>query len=95
MVKFDHFSSRQTNTKVYIKLTKIQGKNSKLKGEKLKLKQKTQGLGKIKNTVCRKSVEKKGCVNPSAIVSFQMETLFLFIPLAFRIKASALPNHFS
>ena len=34
-------------------------------------------------------------VNPSAIVSFQMETLFLFIPLAFHIKASALPNHFS
>ena len=26
-----------------------------------KLKQKTQGFGKIKNAVCRKSVEKKGC----------------------------------
>ena len=62
MIIFDHFSRISEGIekcKVYIKLTIIQGKNSKLKGEKLK--QKTHGFGKIKNAVCRKSVEKKGC----------------------------------
>ena len=45
--------------KVYIKLTIIQGitQNSRVKNSELK--QKTRGFGKIKNAVCRKSVEKK------------------------------------
>ena len=40
-----------------------QGKNSKPKEKTKKLKQKTQGFGKIKNVVCRKSVEKKADLN--------------------------------
>ena len=57
MIKFDHFSRFQKDFRQKMQgLHKIDH-NSKLKGEKLK--QKTQGLGKIKNAVCRKSVKKR------------------------------------
>ena len=62
MIKFIIFADFRRifgkKCKIYIKLTIIQGKNSKLKGDS-NLKQKTQGFGKIKNAVCRKSVGKK------------------------------------
>ena len=64
MINFDHFSRFQ---KVFRQ--KMQGlhkidRNSreKLKGEKLKSQAKTQGFCKIKNAVCRNSVEKKAAL---------------------------------
>ena len=63
---FSLFEAAQISGKkcmVYIKLTIIQGKTQNSRVKNTKLKQKTQGFGKIKNAVCRKSVEKKGCLN--------------------------------
>ena len=44
------------------KKLETQGEKLKTQGKNSKLKEKTQGFGKTKNAVCRKLVEKKGCV---------------------------------
>ena len=67
-----------------------------------KLKQKTQGFGKIKNAVCRKSVEKKGCCSLSRTLVKCNHTFLIyccyFLPKMSRKVAFIsweAPKHFS
>ena len=74
MIKFDHFLDFRRilgkKRKIYIKLTIIPGKKSKLK-------KKTEGFGKIKNAVCRKSVEKKAAPKSLSIKKVHQRNVHL------------------